>query len=124
MNLTLNTNNIYSGFKSNIKFNTAISGLMILLNEINKVGKINHFEYKTLLTLLNPFAPHITEEIWSNNNFAPAIKDAVWPTWREDKLVKDSVEYAIQINNKIITRLQIPTEFNDSQIEELVKLRW
>ena len=105
----------------NIKFNTAISALMILLNEIAKVGKINKFEYKILLTLLNPFAPHITEEIWTNNNFEPSINDVKWPTWREDKLVKDAVEYAIQINNKIINRLEIPTEYSDSEIEEFVK---
>lgn len=105
----------------NIKFNTAISALMILLNEINKVGKINKFEYKTLLTLLNPFAPHITEEIWTKNNFEPSIKDAKWPTWREDKLIKDSVEYAIQINNKIINRLEIPADATDAQIEEMIK---
>jgi len=105
----------------NIKFNTAISALMILLNEITKVNKINHAEYKILLTLLNPFAPHITEEIWSKLNYAPAIKDAVWPTWDENKLVKNEVEYAIQINNKIITRLNIPTNIPNEEIESIVK---
>ena len=103
----------------NIKFNTAISALMILLNEIGKVGKINKAEYKTLLILLNPFAPHITEEIWTNLNFAPAIKDAVWPTWQEDKLVKSEIEYAIQINNKIVTKLNIATGISNQEIEKI-----
>ena len=103
-----------------IKFNTAISALMILLNEIAKVGKINNAEYKILLTLLNPFAPHITEEIWTNLGCSPAIKDAVWPKWDENKLVKSEIEYALQINNKIITKLDISTNLNNSQIEELV----
>ena len=105
----------------NIKFNTAISALMILLNEIAKVNKINHAEYKILLTLLNPFAPHITEEIWTNLKYAPAIKDVQWPTYDENKLVKNEVEYAIQINNKIITRLNIPTGIGNDEIENIVK---
>ncbi|MBQ7351541.1 MAG: leucine--tRNA ligase [Clostridia bacterium] len=103
----------------NIKFNTAISALMILLNEINKVGKINHAEYKTLLTLLNPFAPHLTEELWTIQGYAPRICDMKWPTWNEEKLVKDEIEYAIQINNKIITRENFSTTATDKELEEL-----
>ena len=104
----------------NIKFNTAISALMILLNEIGKVGKINHAEFKTLLILLNPFAPHITEELWENCGFAPKICEVSWPKWEEDKLIKNEIEYAIQINNKIITRLNIATTLEDKEIEEFV----
>ena len=54
-------------------------------------------------------------------NFSPAIKDASWPKWDENKLVKNEVEYAIQINNKIITKLNIPTSYNNEQIEEIAK---
>lgn len=105
----------------NIKFNTAISALMILLNEITKVGKINHAEFKTVLTLLNPFAPHMTEELWTNNNFTPSIKDAKWPEWNEDKLVKDEIEYAVQINNKIIARNNYSATATAEEIENLVR---
>ena len=105
----------------NIKFNTAISALMILLNEITKVGKINHAEFKTLLTLLNPFAPHMTEELWTTNNFAPSIKDAKWPEWNEAKLVKDEIEYAVQINNKIIARNNYSASATAEDIENLVR---
>ena len=104
----------------NIKFNTAISALMILLNEIGKVGKINHAEFKTLLILLNPFAPHITEELWESCGFAPKICEVSWPKWEEAKLIKNEIEYAIQINNKIITRLNIATTLEDKEIEEFV----
>jgi leucyl-tRNA synthetase len=93
---------------------------MILLNEISKVGKINHAEFKTLLTLLNPFAPHITEELWENCGFTPRICDVKWPVWEEDKLVKNEIEYAIQVNNKIIARLNIATTLEDKEIEEFV----
>ena len=101
----------------NVKFNTAISALMILANEVQKVGKINRAEYKTLLTLLNPFAPHITEEVWTVQNFEPHIKDAVWPVWDEAKLVKEEIEYAIQINNKIVTRAMFGTKCTPAEIE-------
>ena len=104
-----------------IKFNTAISALMILVNEITKVGKLNNAEYKTLLTLLNPFAPHLTEEIWESRHYSPRICDVKWPTWDEDKLVKDEIEYAIQINNKIITRVNISTNLTDAEIENMAK---
>ena len=73
-----------------------------------------------MLTLLNPFAPHITEEIWTLQNFEPHIKDAVWPTWDESKLVKDEIEYAVQINNKIITRMMIGTSLSNDEIQALV----
>lgn len=105
----------------NVKFNTAISALMILSNDIAKVGRINKAEYKTLLTLLNPFAPHITEEIWTKQGFEPHIKDATWPTYDENKLVKDEVEYALQINNKIITRENLSTSLSNEEIENYVK---
>ena len=105
----------------NIKFNTAISALMILLNEITKVGKINHAEFKTVLTLLNPFAPHLTEELWTNNNFEPSIKDAKWPVWDDNKLVKDEIEYAVQINNKIVARNNYSATATNEEIESLVR---
>lgn len=105
----------------NVKFNTAISALMILSNDIAKVGRINKAEYKTFLTLLNPFAPHITEEIWTKQGFEPHIKDATWPTYDENKLVKDEVEYALQINNKIITRENLSTSLSNEEIENYVK---
>jgi len=102
----------------NIKFNTAISALMILINEINKVGKLTHADNKILLTLLNPFAPHLTEELWSRQNYTPAIKDASWPVWDENKLQKDEIEYAIQINNKIITKDNFATNADNAEIEK------
>lgn len=101
-----------------VKFNTAIAALMILANEVQKVGKINKAEYKTLLLLLSPFAPHITEEIWTNQNFEPHIKDASWPVWDENKLVKDEIEYAIQINNKIMARDMFGTKLTNAEIEK------
>ena len=101
-----------------IKFNTAIAAMMSLLNEIGKKGSITHKEYKILLTLLNPFAPHMTEEVWTLCGFGTSMKDAVWPTFDEKKLVKEEIEYAIQINNKIITRVNYSTRLSTKELEE------
>ena len=69
-----------------MKYNTAVSQIMILMNAIEKQGTINRYEYETLLTILNPFAPHITEELWAG------VKDASWPTVDAKALVQDTVE--------------------------------
>ena len=94
----------------NMKYNTAVSQIMILMNAIEKVGNVNEHEYHTLLTLLNPFAPHITEELWGG------IKDATWPTVDENALVQKSVEIVVQINAKIVGRLTIATDATEDQV--------
>ena len=96
-----------------VKFNTAISQLMILVNAIYKEKKVNRYEYKTLLTLLNPFAPHITEELWMQCGFGNNFLNATWPSYDESKLVQDKVEIAVQVNSKIVARVDINP--NDSQ---------
>ncbi|MEG1499991.1 MAG: class I tRNA ligase family protein, partial [Clostridia bacterium] len=91
----------YDQDMGNNKFNTIVSGLMILTNEIYKVGEINKEEYKILLTLLNPFAPHITEEIWTNQKFSPTMQNAKWPKCDESALILDELKIPIQINGKL-----------------------
>ncbi|MBQ7308126.1 MAG: leucine--tRNA ligase [Clostridia bacterium] len=103
----------------NIKFNTAISSLMSCVNDIYKVCKLNKEEYKTLLLLLNPFAPHITEEIWTNLNFEPRICDASWPICDESKLVKNEVEIAVQVNSKIVNRLTIAVDISEDELKNI-----
>jgi len=105
----------------NIKFNTAVSGLMILANEVAKAKKINHAEYKTLLILLNPFAPHITEELWVQCGFGDSMKDAKWPTHDESKLVKSQVEIAVQVNSKIVARVMIDSTLNQADALAMLK---
>lgn len=84
-----------------LKFNTAIATLMSLLNEFNDLGRINKSEMKTFLILLNPVAPHITEEIWDRLGLGGMLHDATWPEWDEEKTVEDVVEIAIQVNGKV-----------------------
>ena len=83
-----------------LKYNTAIAALMTILNDFTKKGSVNKAEYKTFLTLLNPVAPHITEEIWELNGFGGYVFDQAWPEYDEAKTVEDKIEIAVQINGK------------------------
>ncbi|MFA5524778.1 MAG: leucine--tRNA ligase [Tissierellales bacterium] len=93
-----------------LKFNTAVAALMSLLNEFNNVGKINKAELKTFLTLLNPVAPHISEELWDANGFGGMLNQQAWPTWDEAKTVKDVIEIAVQVNGKVKGAISIPAD--------------
>ena len=97
-----------------MKFNTAIAALMTLLNSIYDNKKINRAELKTLLLLVNPFAPHVTEELWSTLGYGQMMaKDGQWPTYDEDKCVDDSVEIVVQVNGKIRSKLVVPTDISN-----------
>jgi leucyl-tRNA synthetase len=91
----------------NLKFNTAIAALMSLLNEINQVGNINKCEFQALLLLLNPFAPHITEELWQASGFPKMASVQKWPEYIEEKTKENTIEIAIQINGKLRGTVQI-----------------
>ena len=83
-----------------LKYNTAIAALMTLLNDIAKKGAINKAEYKAFLIMLNPVAPHISEELWSIAGFDGRLYQQTWPEYDEAKTVEDTVEIAVQINGK------------------------
>ena len=93
-----------------MKFNTAIAALMTLLNQIYSKGSINHAELKTLILLLNPFAPHVTEEMWEKMGFGGTVTDQSWPEYDEAKCVDASVEIAVQVNGKIKARINVATD--------------
>ena len=93
-----------------LKMNTAIAAMMALLNVIANTGKITKGELKTLLILLNPFAPHITEEMWVNADFGGMLNETVWPEFDEAKCVDSTVEIVVQINGKIRARLNVPAD--------------
>ncbi len=94
----------------NLKYNTAIAALMTLTNEIYAKGAINKAEIKTFITLLNPFAPHITEEIWEQVGFEGMLNEASWPTYDEAKCVDNEIEIAVQINGKVREKLVVAAE--------------
>ena len=84
-----------------LKFNTAIAAMMSLINEIYAAGKITRKDLKTFLLLLNPFAPHLTEEIWERAGFEDIIARAKWPEYDEAKTVENEIDIPVQINGKL-----------------------
>ncbi len=85
----------------NLKYNTAIAAMMALINDFYKKNAVTKGEYKTLVTLLNPVAPHITEEIWEAMGCEGRVYQNTWPTYDEAKTVESTIEIAVQINGKI-----------------------
>ena len=98
-----------------LKFNTAIAQLMTWLNDIEKCGSITKEEYKVFLMLLDPFAPHICEEIWEAQGFGDMIVRQPWPQYDEAKCVDETVEIAVQITGKVRARIRIPADATQEQ---------
>lgn len=101
-----------------IKFNTAVAALMALVNEFYKKGSVTRGEYKTLLTLLNPFAPHITEELWQMCDFGGVLSDGTWPTYDEEKTKDDTVEMAVMIGGKVRAKIVVPAGIGEEEIRK------
>ena len=95
-----------------LKMNTAIAALMSLLNDIQGSGSINRAEFKTYLILLNPFAPHMTEELWQQAGFEGMLNDAEWPKYDEAKCADSTVEIAVQVNGKIKARINVAADIS------------
>ena len=89
-----------SGDFESLKYNTAIAAMMSLINDFYKANQINKAEFKTFLTLLNPVAPHITEELWQIAGFEGRIYNSVWPEFDEEKTKESTVEIMVQQNGK------------------------
>ncbi|MBO4432440.1 MAG: leucine--tRNA ligase [Clostridia bacterium] len=104
-----------------LKMNTAIAALMSLLNSITATGNINRKELKDFITLLNPFAPHITEEIWQIAGFEGMLNETVWPKFDEAKCVDEKIEIAVQINGKVRARIEIEPDISSADALALAK---
>ena len=103
-----------------MKFNTAIATLMALVNDVYKKGSITRGEMRTFLLLLNPTAPHITEEMWERAGFEGCLNEASWPTYDEAKTVDDVVEIVAQINGKVKDRIMISANLSKEEMEQAV----
>ena len=103
----------------NLKYNTAVSSLMILLNELEKLETITTKDYRTLLLLLNPMAPHITEELNEIYNLGDHLCESSWPKYNKEKLVDETITIAIQVNGKLRGTIEVS---NDTDEEALKKL--
>ena len=91
----------------NLKYNTAIAAMMALINDFYKKNSLTREEYKTLLILLNPVAPHITEELWETMSYGGRIYEQQWPSYEEAKTIESMVEIAVQINGRVKATIQI-----------------
>ena len=96
----------------NLKYNTAIAAMMALINEFYKKGSATKGEYKTLLTLLNPVAPHITEELWQAAGYEGRVYQTAWPEYDEAKTEESTVEIAVQVNGKIRVTISVPKDID------------
>lgn len=106
----------------NIKFNTAIATLMALINDISNVKSINKEELRIFSILLNPFAPHVTEEVYEACKLGNGIlAEAEWPKYDESKCVDESVEIVVQVNGKIKAKLNIPVDADKNAVLDLAK---
>ena len=105
-----------------LKYNTAIAALMTLLNAIYTKGSINKAELKALLLLVNPFAPHVTEEMWEVCGYGKMMAaDGEWPTYDEAKCIDDTIEIVVQINGKIRAKLNVPADIEQADAVSLAK---
>ena len=106
----------------NLKFNTAIAALMALMNVIAEKGSINKAELSVFTMLLNPFAPHVTEEIWSEMKLGEGmVTEQIWPKYDESKCKDDVIEIVVQVNGKVRTRLYVAADIQKDDAIALAK---
>lgn len=102
----------------NFRFNTAISALMIMFNEISKLEIVNQDIFDTFLKLLHPFAPHLTEEIWQTNGHQGFLVKTPWPKVDKQMLCDEEVEIGVQINGKVRDRVKVPVRGSEQEMKE------
>ena len=100
-----------------MKYNTAIAAMMALVNDFYAKGRLTRDELHTLLLLLNPVAPHITEEMNERMGYAP-LHHSAWPAYDESALVADAVEYGVQVNGKVRARVSLPADLDKAGVEQ------
>jgi leucyl-tRNA synthetase len=105
-----------SGDYESLKYNTAIAAMMSLINEFYKKNSVTRGEYRTLLTLLNPVAPHITEELWQTAGFEGRVYQTTWPEYDEAKTVEAQVEIGVQVNGKMRVTVSVPKDMEKEAV--------
>ena len=103
-----------------LDYNTAVSALMILLNEMDKESSITRLDYRIMLQLLNPFAPHITEELWSKYGTGKLLAYETWPEYDESKTIDDTIELPVQMNGKLKGTVMISLDSDEQTVKDKV----
>ena len=104
-----------------MKYNTAIAAMMTMVNELYNSGSVSKEEFHILLTLLNPVAPHMTEELNQRLGYEQPLYSTPWPKWDESALVKNTIEYGVQVNGKIRARIELPIDIPKEEVEAAAK---
>ncbi|MCD1147180.1 leucine--tRNA ligase [Peptoniphilus sp. KCTC 25270] len=104
----------------NLKANTGIAQLMTLQNEMSHRDQITKEDFRTYLMLLNPVAPHITEELWEMNELGGYLHEQTWPTYDEAKTIEDTIEVPVQFNGKVRFKVVIPRGLDQEEVKKLV----
>lgn len=106
-----------------MKYNTAVAAMMSIVNEFYNLKRVTKGEFGTFLLLLNPVAPHITEELWKVAGFEDLLNLQNWPKWDEEKAKEDLAELVIQVNGKIIEKIKVPAGVGEDEVlNEALKL--
>ena len=103
----------------NVKFNTAIAKLMTLVNELTKANHIFKEDYETLLKIVNPFAPHICEELWQRLGHKDDMVNAPWPIADESKMIESTIEIVVSVNGKVRDKITLPLDTSKDEVIEL-----
>ncbi|MFA6392872.1 MAG: class I tRNA ligase family protein [Candidatus Paceibacterota bacterium] len=103
-----------------MSFNTAISSMMILVNEMEKATNVNEKDFKMFLQILAPFAPHITEEIWQNLDGKKSIHLSSWPKYDKNKIIDEKIMIGVQVNGKVRTEISIDKDIGEDEVKNLV----
>ena len=104
-----------------MKYNTAVSSLMTLVNSFNDTKVVTKKDYRILLQLLNPFSPHITEELNSKYNLGEELAYSKWPEYDDNKIIDEEVEVVVQINGKVRGKITVASDISEEDIKEKVK---
>ena len=105
----------------NLKYNTAVSTLMTMLNEFNANKKITKKEYRIFLQLLNPFAPHITEELNEKYNLGEELSKSLLEDYDESKIIDETFTMVVQVNGKVRGKIEVNANTSDDEMKELAK---
>ena len=101
-----------------MNFNTAVSAMMMLLNEIEKENYISVSDFKIFLQILSPFAPHIAEELWCDLGEKKSIHKSKWPKYNKNKIVDDTIKIVIQVNGKVRAEMMISADDSEDKVKE------
>ena len=105
-----------------MSFNTAVSSLMILVNEMEKVVYIKDSDFGLFLKILAPFAPHITEEIWCDMGEKKSIHISKWPTWNKSKMVDEQIKIVIQVNGRVRSQIMVSSDIAEDELQSKAML--